>query len=140
MFPIDTRILVVDDMVSLRDLLKAYLRRLGYRQISDAFDGRDAYQAMISAKAQGLSFDLVISDWNMPNLNGLEFLKLVRAVPDWKALPFIMLTTESEKDKVMDALSAGATNYMVKPVEEQVLKDKLLRVWQKTNPSSPAPR
>lgn len=115
--------------------MKAYLRRLGFRQISDAEDGRDAYQAMISAKAAGISYELVICDWNMPNMTGLEFLKLLRAVPEWKALPFIMLTTENEKDKVVEAVMAGASNYMVKPVEEKMLEEKLLRVWQKLNPS-----
>lgn len=128
-----TRILVVDDMASLRELLKAYLRRMGFKQITEAVDGRDAYQALIAAKASGGVFELVISDWNMPNLSGLELLKLVRSVPDWKNLPFILLTTESEKDKVMEALMAGASNYMVKPVAEKTLEEKLLRVWQKLN-------
>ena len=135
MFPQGSRILVIDDMASLRDLLKAYLRRMGFRQISEAVDGQDGYQTMIAAKASGSPFDLIISDWNMPNLNGLELLKLVRAVPNWKTLPFILLTTESEKDKVMEAVLAGASNYMVKPIEEPVLKEKLLRTWQKLYPS-----
>ena len=131
MFPHPIRILIVDDMGSLRDLLKAYLRRLGYRNISEAVDGRDAYQAMLASKASGSPFELVISDWNMPNLNGLELLRLVRAVPEWKALPFILLTTESEKDKVMEAVQNQVSNYMVKPIEEKVLEEKLMRTWQK---------
>ena len=120
-------------MTSLRDLLKAYLRRLGYRQISEAGDGREAYQMMISAKAGGNSFELVISDWNMPNMTGLDLLKLVRSLPDWKTLPFLLLTTENEKEKVMEGVMAGASNYIVKPVEEKVLEEKLMRVWQKMN-------
>ena len=75
--PAASRILIVDDMQSLRDLLKAYLRRIGYRQIVEAVDGKDAYQLMIAAKVTGSPFDLVISDWNMPNMDGLEFLKIV---------------------------------------------------------------
>ena len=122
-------------MQSLRELLKAYLRRIGFKQLVEAVDGRDAYSAMVQAKAAGAPFDIVISDWNMPNVNGLEFLKLVRAIPEWKNLPFIMLTTENEKDKVMEAVANGASNYMVKPVEEKVLEEKLARVWQKLNPS-----
>ena len=121
-------------MPSLRDLLKAYLRRFGYKHITEAVDGRDAYQTMIASKAAGNPFELVISDWNMPNLTGLELLKLVRAIPEWKTLPFILLTTENEKDKVMEAVMAGASNYMVKPVEEKTLEEKLLRTWQKINP------
>lgn len=131
MFPPHTRILIVDDMPSLRDLLKAYLRRLAFRNISEADDGRMAYQALLAAKAAGAPFELVISDWNMPNLDGLEFLKLVRSSPEWKNLPFILLTTESEKAKVLEAVMAQVSNYMVKPVEEPVLKEKLTKVWEK---------
>lgn len=134
MFPTTTNILIVDDMPSLRDLLKAYLHRLGFRHITDAVDGRDAYQLMIASKAGGKPFELVISDWNMPNLNGLELLKLVRGIPEWKNLPFLLLTTESEKDKVLEAVHAQVSNYIVKPVEQKVLEEKLLRVWQKLNP------
>ncbi len=135
MFPVHSRILIVDDMSSLRDLLKAYLRRLGYRNISEAEDGRIAYQALLAAKASGAPFELIISDWNMPNLDGLEFLKLVRTSPEWKSLPFILLTTESEKAKVLEAVLANVSNYMVKPVEEEMLKDKLKKVWEKLNPA-----
>jgi two-component system, chemotaxis family, chemotaxis protein CheY len=131
MFAPSTRILVVDDLSSLRDLLKAYLRRMGFKQISEAADGREAYQTMVSAKAAGAPFELVISDWNMPNVNGIELLKMVRALPEWKNLPFILLTTENEKEKVMEAVQNGVSNYMVKPIEEKVLEEKLLRTWQK---------
>ena len=135
MFPVHTRILIVDDMSSLRDLLKAYLRRLGYRNISEAEDGRVAYQALLAAKAGGSPFELVVSDWNMPNLDGLELLKLIRSSGEWKNLPFLLLTTRSEKAKVLEAVLAGVSNYMVKPVEEDMLKDKLKKVWEKNNPA-----
>ncbi len=131
MFPDTTRILIADDMSSLRDLLKAYLRRLGFKQISEAADGHEAYQILLAAKSSGAPIQLVISDWNMPNCTGLEFLKMVRAVPEWKSLPFLLLTTESEKDKVLEALQAQVTNYIVKPIEEKTLEDKLSRTWQK---------
>jgi two-component system chemotaxis response regulator CheY len=134
MFAPNTRILIVDDMASLRDLLKAYLRRLGYKSITEAVDGRDAYQTMIASKAAGNPFELIISDWNMPNLNGIELLKLVRAVPEWKNLPFVILTTENEKEKVMEAVLAQVSNYIVKPIEEKTLEEKLARTWQKLNP------
>lgn len=133
MFSLNTRILIVDDMASLRDLLKAYLRRLGYKHVSEAVDGRDAYQTMIASKAAGNAFELVISDWNMPNMSGIELLKLVRAIPEWKNLPFLILTTENEKEKVMEAVMAGVSNYIVKPIEERTLEEKLLRTWQKLN-------
>lgn len=138
MFATSIRILIVDDMPSLRDLLKAYLRRLGYLQISEAGDGKDAFQLMVAAKASGSPFDMVISDWNMPVMTGLELLKMVRAQPEWKLLPFILLTTESEKGRVLEAVHAQVSNYMVKPVEEEVLKEKMLKVWEKLNPPKPA--
>jgi len=133
MFPDTTRILIVDDMASLRELMKAYLRRLGFKYVTEASDGREAYQVLIASKTSGNPFELVISDWNMPNLNGIELLKLVRAVHDWKNLPFLMVTTESEKDKVLEAIKAGASNYIVKPVDENTLQEKLQRTWLKLN-------
>ena len=133
MFPENTRILVVDDLASLRDLLKAYLRRLGFKDITEASDGQEAYQILISAKSSSSPYQLVISDWNMPNMDGLALLKNVRNVPDWKNLPFIMLTTESEKHRVLEAVVAQASNYIVKPVEESILLEKLKKVWEKQN-------
>ncbi len=134
MFPPATRILIVDDMQSLRELLAAYLRRLGYKHITEAVDGEDAYKKLFEAKAGNTPFDLVISDWNMPNMNGIDFLKLLRANPDFKKLPFLLTTTESEKPKVIEAIQSGVTNYMVKPVEEATLKEKLERTWDKVKP------
>lgn len=131
MFPSHTRILIVDDLPSLREILKAHLRRLGFRHITEAADGREAYQMMVSAKTSGDPYEVVISDWNMPNMDGLELLKVVRAVPDWKNLPFLLLTTESEKAKVLEAVVATVSNYMVKPVDEEMLKEKLKKVWDK---------
>lgn len=131
MFPITSRILIADDMPSLRELLKAHLRRMGFKVIVEANDGQEAYQLMVSAKAAGSHFDLVISDWNMPGMNGVDLLKVVRAVEAWKNLPFIMLTTESEKSRVMEAILAGASNYIVKPIEANTLEEKLKAVWAK---------
>lgn len=131
MFAPNTKILIVDDMPSLRDLLKAYLRRLGFKVIHEAGDGHEAYTQMINAKAASAPFELVISDWNMPNTDGLELLKMVRGTPEWKNLPFLLLTTESEKGKVLEAVLAQVSNYIVKPVEEDVLREKLTKVWEK---------
>lgn len=134
MFPATTRILIVDDMPTLRDLLKAYLRRMGFRDITEANDGRDAYQLMVASKASGSPFELVISDWNMPNMDGLELLKVVRSLNEWKNLPFLLLTTESEKAKVLEAVLAQVSNYIVKPIDEETLHDKLKKVWDKYHP------
>ena len=135
MFPSSTRILVVDDMQSLRELLGAYLRRLGYKDIIEAADGEEAYKMLAESKINQTPVGLVISDWNMPNLNGIDLLKLIRANPDFKKLPFLLTTTESEKPKVVEAIRSGVTNYMVKPVEEATLKEKLERTWDKVKPA-----
>lgn len=136
MFPADTRFLIVDDMPSLRQILKAHLRRLGYHNISEAEDGIQALQMMVAAKTTVSPFQVVISDWNMPNLDGVAFLKKVRATKEWKNLPFILLTTESEKGKVLEAVVANVSNYIVKPIDEDTLRDKLFKVWEKVGQPS----
>ena len=134
MFPPESRILVVDDMQSIRELLGAYLRRLGYNKITEASDGREAYKSLMTAKSQGFPYHLIICDWNMPNLDGLDFLKLVRANSETANLPFLIITNENEKHKVVEAIQFGVTNYMVKPLEEATLKEKLERTWEKIKP------
>ena len=140
MFPASTKILIVDDIQSLRDLLKAYLHRIGYWSLSEASDGQEALDLLWAANKAGEDFGLVISDWNMPNMDGIEFLKRIRMVPDWKHLPFLLLTTESEKAKVVEAVQAQVSNYVVKPVDEQTLKDKILKVWEKTQSTNTSTR
>lgn len=131
MFPPSTRILIVDDIQSLRDLLKAYLHRLGYWSISEAKDGQEALDILWDAQNRGEPIGLVICDWNMPVMTGIDLLKRVRMVPDWKTLPFLLLTTESEKNKIVEAIQSQVTNYMVKPVDEQTLKEKMIKAWDR---------
>jgi two-component system, chemotaxis family, chemotaxis protein CheY len=131
MFPQTTRILIVDDLQSLRELLRAHLRRMGFLRIEEAEDGHVALTMLLAAKETPNPFQMVISDWNMPNMEGLELLQKIRAIPDWKTLPVFLLTTESEKPKVVEAVMAGVTNYMIKPVDEAMLKDKLGKAWEK---------
>ena len=133
MFPFTTRILVVDDLASLRDVAIAYLNRLGFKNIDSAEDGAVAYQYFIESKRNS-PYGLIISDWNMPNLNGLEFLKKVRASREHGQTPFILMTTESEKDKVFEAVQSGVSNYIVKPLEQDSLKEKMEAVWKKMYP------
>ncbi|RYZ61957.1 MAG: response regulator [Proteobacteria bacterium] len=135
MFPASTKILIVDDIQSLRDLLKAYLHRIGFWNLTEATDGQEALDLLWEADQKGEAVGLIISDWNMPNMDGIELLKRIRMVPDWKNLPFLLLTTESEKAKVVEAVQAQVSNYVVKPVDEQTLKEKLMKVWEKTHRS-----
>lgn len=130
MFSLETRILIIDDMPSIRDLVRKTLRSMGYKNIQEAGDGEEGLQILESHLARA-PIQLVISDWNMPNMSGLELLKKVRAVKDWTHLPFILLTSESERDQVTEAVLAGVSQYIVKPFSAKVFEDKLKAAYSK---------
>ncbi|MNJ94672.1 Chemotaxis protein CheY [compost metagenome] len=132
MFPHETRILVIDDMPSIRDLVKNTLKAMGYKNIQEAGDGEEALQILLKSNAN-LPIQLVISDWNMPKMKGLDLLKQVRATAEWTNLPFVLLTSESERDQVTEAVLAGVSQYIVKPFSAKVFEDKLKGAWQKHN-------
>lgn len=134
MFEQRAQILIVDDLQSERQLLKNHLRRIGFRNIFEASDGREALQMMLATKTAGNPFDLVISDWVMPNISGIQLLKWVRSIEGWETLPFILLTAEGDKEKVIEAVQTRVSSYLVKPVDEGELTEKLSKVWQKANP------
>jgi two-component system chemotaxis response regulator CheY len=120
---IRTKILIVDDHLTTQMILKRLFGKLGYKNIVLAEDGEAALYELKKNR-----FDLIMSDWNMPNLNGLEFLEKVRAHKPHKDVPFIMLTSEGTKEKVLEALKAGVGHYMVKPVGFENLEKKLKEV------------
>lgn len=120
------KILVVDDFSTMRRIVKNILKQLGYENIEEAEDGAQAYNKLKSG-----NFGFVVSDWNMPNMDGLELLKRVRSDPELKGLPFLMVTAEAEKDKVIEAIKAGVSNYIVKPFTAEVLKEKMDRIFEK---------
>jgi len=120
------KILVVDDFSTMRRIVKNILKQLGFENIEEAEDGAQAYSKL---KTNG--FEFVISDWNMPNMDGLAFLKSVRSDPELKDMPFLMVTAEAEKDKVVEAIKAGVNNYVVKPFTAEVLKEKMDRIFEK---------
>jgi len=120
------KILVVDDFVTMRRIVKNLLKQLGYENIIEAEDGEQAY-----AKLKGGGFGFVVSDWNMPNLDGLGLVQKVRSDPELKALPFLMVTAEAEKEKVIEAIKAGVSNYVVKPFTAEILKEKIEKIFEK---------
>ncbi|MFN3396600.1 MAG: chemotaxis response regulator CheY [Thermodesulfovibrionales bacterium] len=120
------KILVVDDFSTMRRIVKNILKQLGYENIEEAEDGAQAYNKLKSG-----GFGFVVSDWNMPNMDGLDLLKKVRSDPELKNLPFLMVTAEAEKDKVIEAIKAGVSNYIVKPFTAEVLKEKMDRIFEK---------
>lgn len=132
MFPLDTRILVVDDMPSIRELVKNHLKTIGYKSIQEAADGKEAFDTIVKlSTAPELAIQLVISDWNMPNMNGMDFLKKVRATAELKNLPFVLLTSEAEREQVTEAILAGVSQYIVKPFAAKIFEDKLKAAWTK---------
>ena len=114
------RILIVDDQASMRGLTRYCLEQLGIRNVTEANCGADALQELQVAK-----FDLVISDWNMDKIDGLELLKTIRSNPLTRMTPFIMSTGNKEREKVQIAIKAGVNNYIVKPFNVATLKQKI---------------
>lgn len=117
------RILVVDDFQTMRRIVINLLKQLGFNNVAEAADGKIALDKVMSE-----NFDLIISDWNMPNMTGLEFLKHVRADAARKKIPFIMVTAEGKKENVIAAVHAGVSNYIVKPFNAATLREKMMKV------------
>jgi two-component system chemotaxis response regulator CheY len=117
------KILVVDDFATMRRIMKNILKQLGYTNITEADDGTTALEELKRG-----SFDLIISDWNMPKMTGLDLLKLVRSDPAFKDIPFLMVTAEAQKQNVIEAVQAGVSNYVVKPFTAEAIADKLGKI------------
>jgi two-component system, chemotaxis family, chemotaxis protein CheY len=120
------KILIVDDFATMRKVIRNLLKQLGYENIAEAEDGVVALRTLRSQK-----IDLVVSDWNMPNMTGLELLKAVRADEELKATPFLMVTAEALQDNVIAAVKAGVNNYIVKPFTAEVLNEKISKILEK---------
>ena len=114
------KILLVDDSGTMRQIQKRMLQGLG---ITDILEAADGFQAVRMATEQKPA--LVLMDWNMPNLNGIDALRKLKASPITKAIPVIMVTSESERGHILEAVQAGAVNYVVKPFTQEVIKEKL---------------
>ena len=128
MFDVKTRVLVVDDMLTMRKIVSKACREIGFTDITEAADGAFGWQAITDAKAP---IGLIISDWNMPNCTGLELLKRIRGDKRFVHLPFVLVTAEAEQQQVVEALKAGVDGYVVKPFTPQNLKTKLEAVHAK---------
>ncbi len=118
------RILIVDDFSTMRRIIRNILKQLGFENVEDSENGADAYE-----KLDGNKYDFVITDWNMPVMDGLGLLKKIRTDPAMKTLPVLMVTAEAEKDKVVAAIQAGVNNYIVKPFTAEVLQEKMDKIF-----------
>lgn len=117
------RILVVDDFQTMRRIVINLLKQIGFSNVTEAGDGQQALE-----KVKGEQIDLIISDWNMPNMTGIEFLRGIRADDRNKSIPFIMVTAEGKKENVIAAVQAGVNDYIVKPFNAVTLKEKMIKV------------
>ncbi|MCX5836237.1 MAG: chemotaxis response regulator CheY [Deltaproteobacteria bacterium] len=120
------KILVVDDFATMRKVIRNLLKQVGYENIAEAEDGVAALKTLKSQKV-----DLIVSDWNMPNMTGLELLKAVRADEELKQTPFLMVTAEALQDNVVAAVKAGVSNYIVKPFTAETLNEKIKKILDK---------
>lgn len=128
MFKADSKILVVDDVKNMRNLVRKSLTDLGFKTVVEAADGRDGWRHVSTSKEK---FDIVISDWNMPNFSGIDLLRKIRADESIKKTPFLLLTGESEASRVIEAIKAGIDAYMVIPFTTRILREKLEAVFKK---------
>jgi two-component system, chemotaxis family, chemotaxis protein CheY len=120
------KILIVDDFSTMRRIIKNLLRELGFSNTSEADDGSTALPIL-----KGGGFDFLITDWNMPNMEGIALLKAVRADPMLKSLPVLMVTAEAKRDQIVEAAQAGVNGYIVKPFTAETLKEKIDKIFER---------
>lgn len=120
------KILIVDDFSTMRRIIKNLLRDLGFTNTAEADDGTTALPML-----QHGNFDFLVTDWNMPGMNGIDLLRAVRADERLKNLPVLMVTAEAKRDQIIEAAQAGVNGYVVKPFTAQALKDKIEKIFER---------
>ena len=120
-------IITVDDSSTMRRIIKNTLQKLGFETILEAGNGVEALEVMSKNKV-----DMIVTDWNMPEMDGLTFVKAVRAKDEYKDLPILMITTEAAKEDILTALRSGVNNYVVKPFTPETLQEKVFKLLDKT--------
>jgi len=122
------RFLVVDDFSTMRRIVRNLLKELGFTNVDEAEDGQVALH-----KLKTQHFDFIVSDWNMPNMTGIELLRAVRADAQIKGIPFLMITAEAKRENIIEAAMAGASGYIVKPFTAATLEEKMSKIFQALN-------
>jgi two-component system chemotaxis response regulator CheY len=125
------KFLVVDDSLTMRRIVINTLKTIGFEDVIEAAHGKEAF-----AKLSAGGADFIITDWNMPEMNGLDFVKAVRATPQFENLPIIMVTTRGNKEDVIEAMKARVNNYLVKPFTAPGLKEKIESVLKTVSPTT----
>ena len=120
----DMKILVVDDFATMRRILRNVLKQLGFTNISEADNGKTALKELKKD-----TYDLVLCDWNMPEMPGIDLLNKVRSDDELKSIPFVMVTAEAQKDNILEAVKAGVSSYIVKPFTPETVSTKLKKIF-----------
>ncbi|PCJ49977.1 MAG: chemotaxis protein CheY [Gammaproteobacteria bacterium] len=120
------KILIVDDFSTMRRIIKNLLRDLGFTNTAEADDGQTALPMLQSG-----NFDFLVTDWNMPGMEGIELLKRVRADENLKSLPVLLVTAEAKKEQIVEAAQAGVNGYIVKPFTSGTLKEKIEKIFER---------
>lgn len=121
------KVLVVDDILSMRHIMRRALTEIGFTDIHDAHNGEEGLE-----KLRAGGFGLLLLDWNMPVMSGIDMLRAIRSDPALRSLPVLMITAEAQAEQIMEAVKAGVSGYLVKPFSTQTLQEKLEKIFQKT--------
>lgn len=121
---LNIKVLIVDDFATMRRIVKNILKQIGFTNIFEAEDGKSALKMLQSDK-----FDLVMCDWNMPEMPGIELLNRIRADEQLKEILFVMVTAEAEKENILNAVKAGVNSYIVKPFTAEIVEQKLKKLF-----------
>lgn len=122
---LNMNVLVVDDFATMRRIIKNVLKQIGFTNISEADDGKSALKVLTDE-----TFDLILCDWNMPEMSGIELLGKMKSDDQLKGIPFVMITAETKKDNIIEAVKAGVSNYIVKPFTAEIVEEKLKKVFK----------
>lgn len=132
-FPYETKILLVEDTEITRKIIHRMLYKLGYTNVVEAENGVAAWSEIEKSLRLGKPFQLVVADWKMPGMSGLELLRRIRTDLRIAATPFLLLTTNTRKDQVLEAITAGVSNYLAKPFVIEVFEKKLRETWEQVH-------
>ncbi len=131
MFAPKTKVLVIDDFKTMRKIVINALKTMGLENVTESEDAADALPLIEQAAKNNEPFELIVSDWNMPKMKGIELLKKVRENPSTQKTPFLLVTAEAEQANILEAVKLGVSNYVVKPFSPQVFAEKIQAVYQK---------
>lgn len=121
----DMRVLVVDDFSTMRRIVKNILRQIGFNNIVEADDGTTAWDVLNKEK-----IDFIVSDWNMPQMAGIDLLRKIRASEEFANIPFLMVTAEAQQENIIEAVQAKVSNYIVKPFTAEIMKQKIDKIFE----------